>query len=281
MNKGLAYAALLAILAAGSARAADLPSAKAPPPVAPPPPSWSGYYVGVNLGGTWLSGNGDTVYLPYADPRYALLATAPGGGGASNFFLLPGGGSTPNGNQGGFIGGGQIGYNYQLGPSFLVGVETDFQGASVSVDGRQNFAGFYPSPFTPAGGFLAPLVGSSGGNLGLSWLGTVRGRLGYIVAPTLLVYGTAGFAYGDVSSFNSSSTRTGWTAGGGAEWLVFPDRNWTARIEYLYASLAADGGTGGSGWSGNYSRNVGVNVVRVGLNYRFDPFSGLSPIRKP
>jgi outer membrane immunogenic protein len=281
MHKSLVSAAAGACMLAGSALAADLPSKKAPLPVEPPPPTWSGFYAGVNAGGAWLSGNGATNYLPYSDPRYALASTPPGGGGAPNLFFLPGGGSTPNGNQGGFIGGGQIGYNYQFGPNVLVGVETDFQGASISADAQSNFAGFYPSPFKPGGGFLAPLLSSSGGNVGLSWLGTVRGRVGYIVAPTLLVYGTAGFAYGGVNTFNSNSTRVGWTAGGGVEWQILPGGNWTAKIEYLYANLTADGGAGGGGWASNYQRTLGANVVRVGLNYRFDPFTVASPVRKP
>ncbi len=97
MKKILLSAVSLAILS-GSALAADLPSRKAPvAPPPPPPPMWTGFYAGLNLGGGWSGGNGN-----------------------SNAYNLDGlnGGITnnigSNGNSGGVIGGAQIGYNYQI-----------------------------------------------------------------------------------------------------------------------------------------------------------------------
>jgi outer membrane immunogenic protein len=160
-----------------------------------------------------------------------------------------GGGWGANGgnNNGGVVGGGQIGYNYQF-SQFLAGVEADIQGTSMS-HGR--------------------------GNISLPWFGTVRGRVGYLVTPTLLLYGTGGFAYGGVEAFNQSNTRTGWTAGGGAEWMFMP--NWSAKIEYLYTDLSAGGVQGGWGWNYGYNRHPQFNTVRAGVNYHFN-FGAPAPI---
>jgi outer membrane immunogenic protein len=95
-------------------------------------------------------------------------------------------------------------------------------------------------------------------NKRISWLGTVRARLGWLAIPTFLVYGTGGFAYGEVksstdinttlngpgispvaadifSSSGNSLTRGGWTAGGGVEWMFLP--RWSLKAEYLYYDL--------------------------------------------
>jgi outer membrane immunogenic protein len=110
----LALFAALGAFSAGAAVAADLPSRKGPPPVfVPPPPTftWTGAYVGLNLGGGWLNNN-DSVW---------------------------GRGS----NGAGVVGGGQLGYNYQFSPLFVAGVETDIQGSSIGSGGNTNFAPFW------------------------------------------------------------------------------------------------------------------------------------------
>ena len=154
-------------------------------------------------------------------------------------------------------------------PSSL-GAETDFQGTSITGGNQGNFAGLYNSPYPgSATGLLTPLVTGNGGNLGLPWFGTVRGRAGYLVTPTLLLYGTAGFAYGDVTAFQRSNTSTGWTAGGGAEWMFAP--HWSAKIEYLYVDLASSGINGAyTGWDLGNNHHPQINVVRAGVNYHFD-----------
>jgi outer membrane immunogenic protein len=96
----------------------------------------------------------------------------------------------------------------------------------------------------------------------------VRGRVGYLFIPTLLIYGTGGFAYGQVDAFGLSNTATGWTAGGGAEWLFAP--NWSAKIEYLYVSLYNNNWNGGGGFNFGSNYNPQFNVVRAGVNYHFN-----------
>ncbi|HYA79881.1 MAG TPA: porin family protein, partial [Methylocystis sp.] len=155
MKRTLAAVAFGAAMVGAAAQAADLPSRKAAPPVyVPPPPPilWTGFYGGLNLGGGWASG-GDNSYLAYADPSFPIASVV---AGTPNLFFLPGGGTTGN-NSGGVVGGGQIGYNYQFGTSFLIGAEADFQGTSISGGHQGNYAGLYPSPLTP-GGVLIPLA---------------------------------------------------------------------------------------------------------------------------
>ena len=202
MKNLLAGAAIAFALSAGSALAADLPSRKEAPvyvPPPPPPPMWTGFYGGLNIGGGWSSNGGNNSYLPYADTTYPIGST-PAGAATPNLFFLPGGGTTGN-NTGGVVGGGQIGYNYQFN-AFVIGAETDFQGTSITGGNQGNYAGLYNSPYPVSNtGLLTPLVTGNGGNLGLPWFGTVRGRVGYLFLPTLLIYGTGGFAYGQVNTF--------------------------------------------------------------------------------
>jgi outer membrane immunogenic protein len=276
MKRTLLSATVIAVaLAAGSAFAADLPSRKAAPVYVappPPPPMWTGFYVGLNIGGGFSANGGNNSYLPYSDPRFAAGAPLVGG---PNLFFLPGGGTTGN-NTGGVVGGGQIGYNYQFGNSIVIGAEADFQGTSITGGNQGNTAGAYPSPFLPAGGFLTPLATGNGGNVGLPWFGTVRGRAGYLVTPTLLLYGTGGFAYGGVQAFQQSNTSTGWTAGGGVEWMFLP--HWTAKLEYLYVDLDSSGINGAiTGWQLGNNHHPQLNVVRTGVNYLFN-FGAPAPV---
>jgi outer membrane immunogenic protein len=265
----LLAAASLAALCVGSAFAADLPSRKAAPaymPPLPPPPMWTGFYAGLNIGGGWSANSvNPNGWAPYLSATGAITF-APG-----NF--------SGGGNAGGVVGGGQIGYNYQFGQSFVVGVETDFQGTSLSSGGNNNYI-LYPDPLI-AGAFLTPLTPAGNAGVSLNWFGTVRGRVGYLFTPTLLLYGTGGFAYGGGSSNrdfwfgNVSGTRTGWTAGGGVEWMFMP--NWSAKAEYLYVNLSGGGATGAFGWNFGYHRHPQLNVVRAGVNYHFN-FGSSAPV---
>jgi outer membrane immunogenic protein len=263
---GLLAVASIAALVAGGALAADLPSRKAAPayvPPPPPPPMWTGFYAGLNLGGGWSANSINNAQLsPYASTVNGQI------------YLLPGnnqGGS----NAGGVVGGGQIGYNYQFGNSFLVGVEADIQGTSMnSSSGNSNFA-LYPDPGF-AGNYLVSLAPAGNPGISLNWFGTVRGRAGFLITPTLLLYGTGGFAYGGVSGgfTNYSNTRTGWTAGGGVEWMFMP--NWSAKAEYLYTDLNSGGQQVGWFQTG-YHRHPQFNIVRAGVNYHFN-FGGGAPV---
>jgi outer membrane immunogenic protein len=289
-----AAAVLAAALSVGSAFAADLPSRKAPPyfpPPPPPPPMWTGFYVGLNAGGTW------------SETNHVDVASSPIFPGVLPSFLASlANGSVPVGSNGGFIGGGQIGYNYQFATNFVAGVEADIQGiASSHSSGSAATAGILnvlvPLPPVLAGPPLAlaiPANTTLTATKSVDYIGTVRGRLGFLVTPTLLAYATGGLAYGGVNASTSvfqsilgvpfgygassySDTRVGWTAGGGLEWMFAP--NWSAKAEYLYYDL------------GNVSYNtvVGIlppfllpyaasqsstrfngHIVRAGVNYHFN-----------
>lgn len=128
MNKAV-VAALSFVLITGSAMAADLPSYKAPPP---PLPSWTGFYVGLNAGGTWSSSN--SIWLGSSPIWVTGDNPGPNLSSPTDYSLtaaLGASGVITSGNAGGFIGGGQIGYNWQFGfggNSLVYGVEADIQG---------------------------------------------------------------------------------------------------------------------------------------------------------
>ena len=268
-----AVSAVALALSAGSAMAADLPSRKEAPvyvPPPPPPPLWTGFYLGLNIGGAWDANGGQSGASAYYDPNFAFAST-PIVGGPANLFFLPNGNTV--GNQGGVVGGAQAGYNFQFG-QFVIGAETDFQGTSLSGGGNNAPLTFFPSPYN-SNNYLSPVGAITGANISLPWFGTVRGRAGYLITPTLLLYGTAGFAYGDVQAWSFSNTRTGWTAGGGVEWLFAP--HWSAKAEYLYVDLDSNGQTGNFGWTWGNHFHPQLNVVRVGVNYHFN-FAAPAPV---
>jgi outer membrane immunogenic protein len=255
--------AIALAIATGSAFAADLPSRKEAPVYVPPPPPpmWTGFYGGLNIGGGWDANSGQSGASAYYDPNYAIGAV-PNAAVGPNLFFLPNGNTL--GSAGGVIGGAQIGYNFQFN-QFVLGVETDFQGTSISGGGNNAPLTLFQSPYNP-NSYLTPIGAVTGGNVDLSWFGTVRGRVGYLITPTLLIYGTGGFAYGQVSAFGFSTTPTGWTAGGGVEWMFAP--HWSAKAEYLYVDLSNCGGNGG--WNIGQCFQPQINVVRAGVNYHFN-----------
>jgi outer membrane immunogenic protein len=304
-TRTLSVAALSLALCAGSAFAADLPSRKAPPyiPPPPPPPLWTGFYVGLNAGGTFSDNNSvDTAAAPYfigpaGGPFTVAGNTARALGAAAS--------ATTNlaVNTGGFIGGGQIGYNWQFSSAFVAGLEADIQGVAAGNGTTSAISGAIVGPASsPARQYLTTTSVSKR----LDYLGTVRGRLGWLFTPTLLVYGTGGLAYGGVSANTSifqtaltaggapianlpsfggsapfSDTRVGWTAGGGVEWLFLP--NWSAKVEYLYYDLGSvtqtfqvAQATTVAGVPVSFANGVtsttrfNGHVVRAGVNYHFN-----------
>lgn len=251
----------------GSAAAADLPArvyTKAPPPLEAAY-TWTGFYVGGNIGGGWSHDSGA--------PRCADGAGVPNGALCQN---VPG--STINGS--GLIGGGQIGYNWQVGPSWLLGVEADIQGADI------NGSTIVNGPFAFFGGGLAVPAAEFAASEKLDWFGTARGRVGAIIGPAL-VYVTGGLAYGHAqldtkftspTAFPASAgvTRTGWTAGAGVEWGF--TSNWSAKLEGLYYDLGtttltagpvAPVGAGAIGFVRGKDFDLRGAIARVGLNYHF------------
>jgi outer membrane immunogenic protein len=289
----LIFSTAAVALFAGSAFAADLPSRKGPPMLPPPPPMWTGFYVGLNAGGTW--GNSDNTNFVTA-PGFVNFGGISALGLNHALSAAAGGNGFIPGNSTGFIGGAQVGYNYQFYNSFLVGVEADIQGVAGS-KGTGVVTNFTTGPAFPAN----PTVTTMTASRSVDYIGTVRGRLGWLVTPTLLVYGTGGFAYGGVNSNVAlvgaeappagpnngvwatagafSNTRTGWTAGGGAEWMFWP--NWSAKVEYLYYDLGRVNYAvapitqvfpAAPYWTHFPSANTRFNgnIVRAGLNYHFN-----------
>ena len=239
----LTSVAIGALVAINPALAADMP-VKAPvkaPIVAAY--NWTGCYIGGNVGYSWgrARGNVNTPDLPPVFP-----------------------GSFPiSQNLDGVIGGGQIGCNRQFDSRWVLGIEADFQGSA------EKHSNSFSDPFA--------LVIGEGGVSGvlsqtieakIQWFGTVRGRAGFLISPTLMLYGTGGLAYGKVSvtdnfssvvtvdlgggpvtatttgSIGDSKTKFGWTLGAGVEGALFDTRNWTWKVEYLYVDLGSLSGSG-------------------------------------
>ncbi|MGJ0509332.1 MAG: outer membrane protein [Methylocystis sp.] len=298
--KKIALSVAALAISAGSAIAADLPSRKAAPILPPPPPPaplWTGFYVGLNAGGTWANSNSQSIGVGpvAADPFWPHGAAIDGTRYLAAFSAAASVAGVNSGANGGFIGGGQIGYNWQFYNSFVAGVEADIQGLTGNSASRSVITA---APVGDGTNYVA--ITSARGNL--DYIGTVRGRLGWLFTPTLLVYGTGGLAYGGVSlntaslvyndvfvttnhlpaSFggvNFSNTQVGWTAGGGLEWMFMP--NWSAKVEYLYYDLgtvaqnfampATDNASGLNALFGGQVRaRVNGNIVRAGVNYHFN-----------
>ena len=269
---GLASVAWIAAASLGAAVAADLPPAyKAPVKAVAPASSWTGFYIGGNVGYGWDSGSSGVSALS-TDAALAPVLAAILAAGSYPTSLSP--------SAKGVIGGGQIGYNWQLPSQWLIGLEADLQGSGIKGSASQTLS---PALFD---------MTSTGVTKSIDWFGTVRGRVGFLVTPQWLLYGTGGLAYGETkSSFTttdlsfgcvpnatlcangaSSGIRAGWTAGAGAEAMLAP--NWSVKVEYLYVDL------------GGRSMNIPAftlpaivfgasspfreQIARVGLNYHFD-----------
>jgi outer membrane immunogenic protein len=201
---GLLAATALTTAGLSAASAADLPVRTAPPVIAAVPIfTWTGFYAGVNAGWGWRDSNKQAVVLGGAVP-------------GTLFF--------PDNGDGGFTGGGQIGYNYQIG-SFVIGLETDIQWADTDSDETVAFIPVGTGTFVP---------GAFDSNLS-DWFGTVRARAG-VAFDRVLIYATGGLAY--------TEDNTGWVAGGGVEWAL--PVNWfgssavTFGVEGLWISVDSD-----------------------------------------
>lgn len=146
------------------------------------------------------------------------------------------------------IGGGQIGCNWQVAPSFVLGIEGDW--SATNLDGSGAF------PNLSRAGVPFPSGGISYGD-DTKWLASVRGRLGVVAAPDILLYATAGAAWASTAYTGSdifvggcpncgitafASTQAGWVGGVGAEWAPWSN-HWTLRIEYLYYDFAGPSST--------------------------------------
>lgn len=281
-----AVAASVLGAASASALAADLPSLKAPLPPPPPVFSWTGLYGGINIGYGFGDSSRETGALGYVSQ-----------GGLP---ALPGGSAWSVGQDlHGVIGGGQVGYNYQVNPWLVLGLETDIQASSVESKTKSAMG-----VFDANGAHLQ----TSDSTKGVDWFGTVRGRVGFTLPsmPNLMVFGTGGFAYGQVvhnigfadniagfpgggavGKGYSDTTQTGWTAGGGLEWSPSQFPAWSLKAEYLYVDLGSTNlgsvplnggipaviGPTAPVFAATQSSPTRFHNVRVGLNWHFDPFA--------
>lgn len=212
-------------------------------------PNWKGFYLGGNVGGWWSQSdsarmNGVVSGVDPVFPDYAInIAAALADVGTNDLSM----------NAAGFIGGGQVGYNFIHNSKFLIGAEADINGLTQSNNTfTLNKTVNLPPSVTPSESYRSTISVMNKVNC----IGTVRGRIGYLFTPSMLVYGKGGFAYGDVSlktliianeslgadiypgvvaQNNSHQTRPGWTAGGGVEWMFYS--NWSANVEYAYYDL--------------------------------------------
>jgi len=270
--------------ALGSAQAADLPSHKAPPVYIPPPAfTWTGLYGGINIGYSFGDSARETGGLGYVF-QGALVAPPAGSVWSAGQDLH------------GVVGGGQVGYNYQFNPWLVLGLEADIN--ATDANSHSNAA---IGVFDGNGGHLQSALSTKS----VDWWGTVRGRLGFTLPsyPNLMVYGTGGFAYGQVThnvGFGDNflgaeayghgyfdDTKTGWTAGGGIEWSPASFPAWSLKAEYLYVDLGSTNVSsvplnGGAPaivgatvpvFTATQSSPTRFHTVRVGLNWHFDPFA--------
>ena len=225
-------------LAANGALAADLGvrSAPAPQPMFAPASTWTGCYLGGNIGGAF--------------------------GDAS----LSGAAGTVSSNGSGFAGGGQVGCDYQFaGTGWVIGIRDIYDWTSNNRSG------------TIGGGLLPAAVA----NFNNQWFDTLTGRLGYSWMPGWLGYFQGGAAWGHtgtdvtlagVQVGQTSTTRTGWTIGGGVEWMFMP--HWSAFLEGNYMDFGSQSGTavttvGACAAGCGFTAKATEATVIAGVNYRF------------
>jgi outer membrane immunogenic protein len=268
-------AGMISIGAIGAASAADM-AVKAAPPPPPPLPSWTGFYIGGDVGGAWADSSGTTIF---ADSAVGTPLVA------NNSF-----------NRSGFIGGFYAGYNWQVAPNWVFGVEGDWSWTDRNGGSFCRGTDFVSAVCVDNNrGFLRVDANND-------WIATLRGRLGYTWGSVML-YGTGGAAWvnnsvtltadcrvagcgalvlpGQFASATFSNTRTGWVAGLGLEWMITP--NWLIRGEWLHADVGNSSGvlnipTGivGRTQTVAWSRDLTIDIARFGIAYNFN--WGQSPV---
>jgi outer membrane immunogenic protein len=234
----------------GSANAADMSMPLKAPPMAPPPTSnWTGFYIGINGGAGW-----------------GTAASSIDLSGLTGFTGV--GGTVPIGSHelNGFLGGGQIGYNWQTG-NVVLGVEGDGDWANIS--------GTAPC--------LEDVLSCSAN---VQWTADATVRLGVLPLSNLLVYVKGGAAWAGVNYNLSSSgiltttsissslttTKTGGLLGFGTEYLFAP--HWTAKIEYNYTDFGSSTNTfvltdGAASVAVPVQTTLQMHTVKAGVNYHF------------
>jgi outer membrane immunogenic protein len=259
------------VLGTASVQGADLAGQYTKAPVMAPAYNWTGFYVGGNVGGQWGSSdlNTSTIWTPagYFGTSSVPAINAVGAQGVNSSSVT-----------GGFT----AGYNWQVNHAVL-GLEGDIN--YFGFKGNATGTALYPC--------CAPDTFTVNSSVSADWLATIRGRIGFLAAPTWLIYGTGGAAIAEVKgNFNFTDTfiggaaesatirdtRVGWTAGVGTEYAF--GGGWSLKAEYLYVDLGRATATSTNlvtfagttpSPSNVYTHSVDLksNIVRVGVNYKF------------
>ena len=270
----IAAIAAFAITFAGQAAAAS----------AATPYTWTGFYVGANVGYGWGNWEPSSNFPVFSGTSFFF---PPNSGFVETWDCASFNGPFCNGNASvhGALGGLQGGYNWQSG-QWVYGVEGDLQatGLKKTLDATVSYTG------VAIGGFCDSTVGNNpckittSNEYKLPWLATFRGRLGY-ASNDWLLYATGGLAVGEAkSSFTftenqganvsltvqDSVVKVGWAVGAGVEKAL--GRNWTVKAEYLFVDLGSHSvsaanptGFGPATYTGSYT--IRDNIARVGVNY--------------
>lgn len=221
---------------------------------------WSGFYAGISGG---ILG-GSTDFERFMQGANATAVQGPG----FNALRFDDFGSGAGG-----IFGVQVGYNYQMSPTGILGVEADFSAT---------FQNLFKQKIGTGASFFDHKTYRD-----LDWFGTVRARAGYLATPDLLVYGTGGVAFGKtffkeiagypvggvtLTEAESDKISVGWTAGAGIEFAI--DESWSLKAEYLYYDLGEStmfnpGFGPGFPVSYTYDTRFSGSIGRVGLNRKF------------
>jgi outer membrane immunogenic protein len=260
-NKSWAAVGLVASVAtsAGPAIAADIltrpPPAAAvaqPFPPAPPPVSdWTGLYIGAHAGGGW----GHLSFSPSEFDNFGPATVFP----------------QTTTMQGGGVWGGQVGYNWQWG-TMVGGLEIDFSGADI----HESNTFLFPTNGT---------INTFANDAKIDQLASARGRLGWLIYPNLLAYGTGGIGwghfrfrstatdgFGDFATEETFSNEFGWVAGAGLEWKFAS--NWLLRGEWLHYDFGTLTNPHTDFLANNFMLDNGnfrasVDVARAALSYKF------------
>ena len=248
---------------------AAIAAASAALPAAAQEYDWNGFYVGVNLGGAW----GDTSIDSSVGPGTGPIVLPPVDADLINQT------GADDDNKTGFTGGGQIGFNYQMG-ALLLGIEADY--GALDID--QQRTNSYQSAFVVNPPINPPVTYTLDQRVKTGWIWTVRPRVGYVAGPWM-VYATGGIATTKIKlttqladnrtppnfgEIKESNTKTGWAAGLGGGYMFTP--NISVRGEWLYADFGKvrDTVTTTNGFATLTSEaNVKANILRLGLDYKF------------